>query len=58
MTQSIRIETPHYYTEALGASWTVRYKSTGDVVCFRPNDKEAEKAMESLEATGTLGVVR
>jgi hypothetical protein len=47
-----RIETAHYYAVALGASWTVRYKSSGEVCCFRPDHKEAEKVMEALESRG------
>jgi hypothetical protein len=49
-----RIETKSYYAEPLGGSWTVRYKSTGEVVCFRPGHMEAEQAMESMESRGTL----
>jgi hypothetical protein len=49
-----RIETAHYYAEPLGASWIVRDKTRGEVVCFRPDHKEAEKTMEALEKKGTL----
>ncbi len=49
-----RIETKTYYAEPLGGSWTVRYKSTGEVVCFRPDEQSATEAMEKLEARGTL----
>jgi hypothetical protein len=49
-----RIETKTYYAEPLGASYTVRYKSTGEVVCFRPDERSATEAMELLEQRGTL----
>jgi hypothetical protein len=49
-----RIETKTYYGEPLGATWTVRYKATGEVVCLRPDEKSATEAMELLEKRGTL----
>jgi len=48
-----RIETKTYYAEPLGASWTVRLKSTGEVVCFRPDERSATEAMELLEERGS-----
>lgn len=49
-----RIETAHYYAQPLGASWTVRTKHTGEVVCFRPSHKDAEDVMENLEKRGVF----
>jgi hypothetical protein len=53
-----RIETKHFYAEPLGSSWVVRDKDRGEVVCFREDDKDAERAMEEMETNGHLGGVR
>ena len=50
----VRIETKGYYAEPLGGSWTVRYKSSGEVVCFRPSHEDAQEVMERLERTGNF----
>lgn len=48
-----RVETKTYYAEPLGGSWTVRLKSTGEVVCFRPDERSATEVIELLQKRGS-----
>lgn len=49
----MRFETAHFYAEQLGGSWTVRFRGTGELCCFRPTQTDAIEAMELLEKNGS-----
>jgi len=50
----MREETLNFYAEPIGASWVVRDKKNGEVLCFRPDKESAVKAMEAIENSGLL----